>query len=109
MVGEVTTLTKRHFEDAWELAQLIPRNPLFGFSIIESPFMGTPTIQFRWRTWKERLFSLPWQPMKRMAFYTVYKPKGELIIDKINHVIYGHPVDVANLKNYVSEMEQPEA
>lgn len=99
-------LTMEHFRETQRLVDSIPASPLFGYKIIESEFIGKPVTQFRWRTWRERLFTLPWQPMRKMAFYTVYKPNGELIVDNINKMIYGHPVDIYNLKTHLDNAQQ---
>jgi hypothetical protein len=76
-----------------------------GYSIIETEMVGEPVIKTRIRTWKERIFTLPWQPRKKIASYTIYRPKGEFILDTINKVIYGHPADVYNLKVAIMEKE----
>ena len=58
------------------------------------------------RSIKERLFSWPWRPGKKLAFYTITVPNGELIIDHKNGVIYGHPVDIENFRKFIAEEER---
>lgn len=55
--------------------------------IIQSPY----TQQIK-RTWKERLFTLPWTPLQRYKTeYVDLIPDGEVIVDKVNSTVYCNP------------------
>ena len=71
---------------------------IMGYRIIEVEMCGDPRDRFRFRTWRERLFTLPWQPLRKMEFYKIYVPNGNVIIDQINYVIYAHPLDISKLR-----------
>lgn len=103
--GSRVGLTMNHFEEARKLVENMQPTPLFGYKMMESEFMGEAVWRFRWRTWKERLFSLPWRPMKKMAFYQIYKPTGDFIVDTKNGVIVGHPTDIAKLRTHLIRLE----
>lgn len=108
---ESTALTKESFHEAIENARKILDSvePLVcTYKLIASNHVGEYKTRFRFRTWKERLFSLPWRPRKKMEFYMVIVPNGEVIVDHKHGVIYGHPTDIYNLKvairNYDSDI-----
>ena len=73
---------------------------LFGMTIIESlncvELTGKQLSREEKRTWKERLFTLPWHPWKSIK--TVYYPEAIPAIYRIGNQIVGHPAIIAELK-----------
>lgn len=68
-------------------------NPLMfhGYRVVANPILTkTETRQVK-RTWKERLFTLPWTPFKAMRTESYQVPDRDVLVDKINRVIYAHP------------------
>ncbi|NIQ88650.1 MAG: hypothetical protein GWN93_06045 [Deltaproteobacteria bacterium] len=55
------------------------------------------------RTWRERLFTLPWRPLRKMKYMTV--PDPELYATPIGFM--GHPVTVARLMESLAGEEPP--
>lgn len=108
---ESTALTEQSFLEAIEKARKIlnelplPRPLMFNYRLIGQKHIGDRKWRFRFRTWKERLFSFPWRPLKKMAFYTVVVPKGEFIIDHQNGVVYAHPIDIGNLERAIRDYD----
>jgi len=70
-----------------------------GMKIISDRNMGDRKLRVRERTWKERLFTLPWQPMKKLAFYTIIVPNGEFYL--VGGRIIGHPKDIQELERAI--------
>lgn len=67
-------------------------NNFTGYKIIETDLV--PIKQELKRTWKERLFSLPWRPWKATkiepVFYIINKPDKKWVIT--------HPENAKNIK-----------
>lgn len=72
-------------------------NGLAGITIIESVFVTEPKDIWVRRTWRERLFSRPWQPRvgTRMETRQVPSSKGYML-DR--HTLACHPDFAAELK-----------
>ena len=70
-----------------------------GMQITPDPNLGDRKLRVRERTWKERLFTLPWQPMKKLEFYTIVVPKGEFFM--IAGRIFAHPTDILALEREI--------
>jgi hypothetical protein len=75
----------------------VPFTPYNGYKLISSPAMQTAILEKR--TWKERLFSLPFRPFKRMKIVG-YKPLDYVI--KTDDTIYGAPQTIELLQRMVS-------
>lgn len=73
-----------------------------GFQVITSPHLARYKLVRR--SWKERLFSRPWQPLRR--FNQVERDGGEVIIDKLNRRIYASPLVINTLKQRLAEQEK---
>ena len=74
---------------------------LSGFKIIESSFMvedGDPYEKRR--TWKERLFSMPWKPFKKTKTVIPKVPMRKVFRMKDNTIIM-HPVIAAELRRQI--------
>jgi hypothetical protein len=106
-----TTLTEQAFLGAIEKARKIlnefplPRPLMYNYKLIESRFIGEQKLQTSERTWKERLFSWPWRPWKKLKHFMVVIPSGDFIIDHQNGVVYAHPVDLLNLKRAIENYD----
>ena len=70
-----------------------------GYSLIPTPQMVKSKLRYGYRTWKQRLFTLPFQPFKKMAFYTSQVPLKHLIVDEQFRNVYGHPSVIQNLRD----------
>ena len=85
---EPTALTEESIQEAFGKARklledLYSRPMIHNYRIFESWHIGDHQTKERERTWKERLFSLPWRPCKKMEFYTIVVPNGDIFIDRI--------------------------
>ncbi len=57
------------------------------------------------RSWKERLFSLPWKPWK--ATKTIYYPEAIPTMYRIGYdTIVGHPAKIADLKSEIERLQK---
>lgn len=97
----MTCLTMDHFRKACSLVSSVPS--CINLRIIEDRNIGKRVTRFRFRTWKERLFTLPWRPLKKMAFYTITVAEGNFYHLGKQNVIIGHPDDVFKLKTELRE------
>jgi hypothetical protein len=77
-----------------------------GYRVIENLMLTKTQTREVKRTWKERLFTLPWQPMKVTRTESRQVPDREVVVDKMNKIIYAHPV-VANEIRRAVEKYQP--
>ena len=98
----MNVLTKDCFDRAWDLVKDMPPSPL-NYKIISSKYIGEQKTRARERTWKERLFTLPWKPRKKLAFYTIWVSKQEVILDSINGIMYVHPSDYEGIREQLNE------
>lgn len=55
-------------------------------------------LEFRERTWKERLFTLPWKPMQKVEI--IHHPYMAIV----NGDLYAHPLLKAQLERLGSKM-----
>jgi len=69
---------------------------LSGFAIYESQWCTVSEEMEVNRTWKERLFSLPWKPMKKTKIITVDVPSPDLYMTE--NAIFGHPETIRKLR-----------
>lgn len=65
---------------------------LFGLEVITSPWL-TRTVEVE-RTWKERLFSWPWRPLRKTRFVEV---ASDEVFQYENKVVM-HPATFAKLQ-----------
>lgn len=77
---------------------------LFGMKIITSPFVGEKCTKQVKRTWKERLFTLPWRPFQKLKTITYYKPDGTFIRDTTRNILYCHPADLEDLRRAIKHV-----
>jgi hypothetical protein len=79
---------------------------LFGMAIFESlncvELTGKQLSREEKRTWKERMFTLPWHPWK--ATKTVYYPEAIPAMYRIGNKIVGHPAKIAELKAEIDRL-----
>ena len=68
----------------------------WGYHLIETECMTVLREQEVVRTWKERLLTLPWRPLRRTKTVMVTAPNPELYLAGYN--IYGHPETIAQLR-----------
>jgi len=76
---------------------------LGGYQIIEDNNMvdlKNPQYHEQRRTWKERLFTLPWQPFKKTKIITTYPPLKDYYL--IGNRLVGHPVAIRELKRAIT-------
>ena len=67
-------------------------NRLYGYQIVESLSMvdvNNPEHVEQKRTWKERLFTLPWRPFKKTKTLTIFPPLKNYYL--IGNTILCHP------------------
>ena len=70
---------------------------LIAYTIIE--VSGMVDHEIVERTWKERLFTLPWRPL--LKYKVVTTPSPEIIYDHVNKRIYCHPHTAHQLREYL--------
>jgi len=77
--------------------QFYPRGPsaLAGYTITESIWCTIPQEREAMRSWRERLFSRPWQPFRRTKIETIQVPNPDLFIAGTR--IVGHPATIQRL------------
>ena len=75
----------------------------YGMKIIESlncvEFTGKTLTREEKRTWKERLFTSPWQPWKTTKL--IAYPESKPVMYRIGNQIVGHPLAIAELKEAI--------
>lgn len=71
------------------------------YKVVANPLLTVAKSRDVPRTWKERLFSWPWQPMKKTKVEVYHVPSREVIVDKVNHVIYAHPEVKAEIERAI--------
>jgi hypothetical protein len=64
---------------------------MINYKIIESIHMTKEITETVERTWKERLFSLPWRPFQKTKEIKKSVASDKVMIDNTNQVIYCHP------------------
>lgn len=84
-------------------------NPVMfrGYRVVADPILTTTETREVKRTWKERLFSLPWRPFKTTHTHSYQVPDSYVVVDKLNRVIYAHPVVVKEIGAAVSMGDSP--
>ena len=91
-------LTKEKFEKACHWRPSCEPSIAFPLRIIENKHCGEQKLRFRFRSWKERLFTLPWRPLKKMAFDNVWVANGVFYYLEKQNVVIGHPDDIYQLR-----------
>lgn len=87
-------------ERAWVKGQVRNGGHWNGFQIVETELMTLPaeTLTFR-RTWRERLLTFPWHPMRKWRHVTLPPaPRNDLIVSHELGRIYCHPTVAAKLR-----------
>lgn len=70
-----------------------------GFKIFEDDnMMVVDEIKEVPKTWKERWFSIPWEPWEATGIVVTYKPDTDIIVDEKKHALYMHPMVAAELR-----------
>ena len=71
---------------------------IHGYRVVYSPFLTVSGEPYEVkRTFKERWFSLPWKPFKKVKLITTQVPSREVI--RNNGVLYAHPVMKSEFDN----------
>lgn len=78
--------------------------PIMGYRIVTSSFMTVPEERVVDRSWKERLFSLPWHPMRKTKTIIVQVPSQQIFIDHVHQTMYCHPSLYAKIAEEVSSV-----
>lgn len=74
----------------------------YEFQFVEAPSMVVPGEPYETRrTWRERLFSLPWRPLQRTLWVTPMVPSTELI--QYGNRIVGHPATLREVIRRINE------
>jgi hypothetical protein len=83
-------------------------NPLMfhGYKVVANPILTKTETREVKRTWKERLFTRPWQPFKVIRTESYQVPDRDVLVDKINRVIYAHPSVVKELNEALTKVEK---
>ena len=84
-------------------------NPLGGFQIVESWHMVVPTGKRRYKVKIKSQHKRPrWKParMWRWAKETLYEPDPNVVVDKVNWMIYGHPLTIHKIRSAIEAMRQ---
>lgn len=84
-------------------------NPLmfYCYRVVTNPILTKTETREVKRTWKERLFTRPWTPWKVMRTETHQVPDRDVLVDKINRVIYAHPVVVKEMNEALNKVVSP--
>lgn len=72
---------------------------LSGVQIVESPYMMVSREKQVRRTWRERLFTVPWRPLRTHNTVMEHVPNPDLV--KVGHIFYGHPETVRKLRDRI--------
>ena len=67
--------------------------------IVESVHLYKETIKTKRRSWRERLFSRPWNPLKRTKVVCERRPDPNFYF--VNGLFVGHPETVARFRDMV--------
>ena len=78
-----------------------------GINIVEDINLTLPgeTIEVE-RSWKERLFTLPWRPFTKTKIKMLMLPSPELYLFREHNLIVGHP---ETIKKLYKELEKVNA
>ena len=79
-----------------------PLSLISGIQIIESDQMVERKETEVLRTWKERLFSFPWKPLKKSKTVVTYIPKQEIL--QYGNMIVCHPAVAARIRKELSKI-----
>lgn len=87
-----------------KIKALPPLPPPIRFS--ESVTLTVPgPIEIVARTWRERLFSLPWRPLQATRQVQTYVPDPN-VYQLGNGLVVGHPVTIARLRAKLSTQQE---
>lgn len=83
-------------------------NPLMfhGYKVVANPILTKTETREVKRTWKERLFTRPWQPLKVMRTESYQVPDHGVVVDRRNRVIHAHPVVVKEIEAAIEKQER---
>jgi hypothetical protein len=74
-------------------------NTLFGYKIIEDSDMLKPETKIVPRTWKERFFSFPFNPIQKTKKTVEYVPDSQMVVIEKSRTIFMHPTVLEKLKD----------
>ena len=77
-----------------------------GFRIVQNSLMDKINYKTVNRTWKERLFTRPWNPLKKQKIEVISVPSDEVIVDELNNVIYMHTKTFKEFMEQFDELER---
>lgn len=63
---------------------------------VEAPLLTEPKLTEEPRSWKERLFTWPWRPMKKTKFTTIQVPSRQVMC--LQGVYYAHPALIEEIR-----------
>ncbi|QBJ04482.1 hypothetical protein HOV23_gp091 [Pseudomonas phage Lana] len=76
---------------------------LNGVRIIATPSMTDSKTEEVPRSWKERLFSLPWQPLKKVRYVTTQVPSDQII--RFQDTFFAHPALIEKIEAAIKNQE----
>ena len=94
---EIDTIAVRPDKDGKLLATIRYTLPLDALEIIEMPGMNEYRKHKIRRTWRERLFSRPWQPLQKTRIEIECTPRDGLFLVN-GEMAYGHSTMVARFR-----------
>lgn len=72
-----------------------------GLAFHESNSLTVPVgKKATWRSWRERLFTLPWRPWRKFNVTTLYGPDPDVYIVG-SKIVVGHPVTLNKIKQAI--------
>lgn len=74
---------------------------LFGQRFVGSPLMTVPKTEEVQLTLKQRLFSWPWRPLRKIKYVTTQIPSREVMC--LNGVYYAHPALIDEIKSQLDK------
>lgn len=80
------------------------RHSIFGYRIVTDPCLTDEKVVER--SWAERLFSLPWKPLK--SHKIISSPANKYLVDHNNQIIFCHPVKYETIKEEIIMAQHPD-
>lgn len=80
----------------------VPTPPLIfnGFELRGNSLLVVSKTTLEHRSWKERLFTLPWRPLKKEKHVTEWVGSNEVV--RVGNVLYAHPDMIEKIKVQLS-------
>lgn len=74
---------------------------LRGQRFIASPLMTEAKTEEVPRTWKERLFSWPWRPLKKVRYVTTQVPSRQIV--RFEDTFFAHPALIKEIEAQIKK------